>query len=202
MPRCPSCRERLPADPAHAGARCPHCRDPLYERPASSSRWSSRADGQCAVHPSNPAVGTCQRCGNFHCAVCRTRWRGQVLCLACVERAFETNEAAPEEARTHFRQALWSLICGIGGWLLGLAGLVLTAIAFAAGPEHPAVVIVLPGMLCLLAAPLPIVPSLGLGATAIRERGNHLILATAGLILSGLEAGAFIGVICLSMWRN
>jgi hypothetical protein len=120
----------------------------------------------------------------------------------CVERAFETNEASPEEARSHFRQALWSVICGIGGWALGLLGFLLSGIAFAMGPENPAVVLVLPGLFFILAAPVPAVVAIGLAATAIRARGNHLILATAGLILGGLEAGAVIGLFTLGVWRG
>jgi hypothetical protein len=165
-------------------------------------REAEQGEGACVAHPGNVAVGTCQRCGNFTCAVCRTRWRGQRLCLACVERALASRVASPEEARAHYLQALWSLICGLGGWALGLLGAVLMVVGISGGPENPRIVAVVPGILLLFGAPAFLVPGLGLGVTAIRARGDHLILATAGLVLSALMAGAIIGMICLSVWRN
>jgi hypothetical protein len=114
----------------------------------------------------------------------------------------EAKEASPEEARTHFRQALWSVICAIAGWLIGVLGFVLFLVAFASGPDSPGFLVALLALACLATAPVPVVAAIGLGATAIRTRGNHLILATAGLILAGLEAGAVIGLFCLSAWRG
>jgi hypothetical protein len=122
--------------------------------------------------------------------------------MACVERALDSRAASPEEARAHYLQAVWSLICGLAGWAFGLLGIVLMALGFAAGMENPGVVAVVPGILLLLGAPAFLVPGLGLGAAAIRTRGDHLILATAGLVLSALMAGAIIGMVCLNVWRN
>lgn len=202
MPRCPKCDERLPSDRDRAGARCPHCREPLYERGGVPRRRDGDADGQCATHPEAPSLGTCQRCGNFYCATCRTRWRGQVLCLACVERALDLRETSPEEAKTHFRLAVWSLVCGLGGWVLALFGVLFFFLGLQAGPDNPRIVLILPGVACLGLSPFASIPGIGLGAAAIRARGDHLILATAGLVLSCLEAGAFIGFCGLSFWRN
>lgn len=36
---------------------------------------------QCALHPQNPAVMTCERCGTFGCALCRSNVPG--LCEKC-----------------------------------------------------------------------------------------------------------------------
>jgi hypothetical protein len=174
----------------------------LYERPARLRQGADDGKGYCVAHQENVAAGTCQRCGNFTCAICRTRWRGQRLCLACVERALASGATSPEEARAHYLQALWSLICGLGGWALGLIGVILMAIGVSSGPENPRIVAVVPGVLLLFGAPAFLVPGLGLGAAAIRMRGDHLILATAGFVLSALMAGAIIGMICLSVWRN
>jgi hypothetical protein len=199
MPRCPFCRERLPDEPERLGARCPRCREALYERPGAIRH---RVDGQCILHASSPAVDACQRCGNFYCEVCRTRWHGQVLCLACIERAFETREADPAEARAHYQQALWSFICGLGSWALGLVGFVLMIVGFRLGPDSPGVIAIVPGVLLLMVGPLFALPGVGLGLSAIRRRGDHLILATAGLILSCLQVGTIIGYFSLSAWRN
>lgn len=202
MPRCPTCRAWLDSDRERLGSRCPKCREPLYERPVRVRQEAEDGEGHCLAHPDNVASGTCQRCGNFLCAVCRTRWRGQRLCLACVERALASRAASPEEERAHYLQALWSLICGLGGWAVGLLGVVLIVMAVSGGPENSRFVAVVPGVLLLVGAPAFLIPGLGLGAAAIRTRGDHLILATAGLVLSALMAGAIIGMICLSAWRN
>jgi hypothetical protein len=114
----------------------------------------------------------------------------------------QSREASPEDVRTHYLQALWSMIFGIGGWALLLSGVVLFAIGIRNGPEHPAVVAVLPALLFLLAAPCLVVPGLGLGAAAVRTRGDHMVLATIGLALSALMAGAMIGAIAVNSWRN
>src|SRR5690348_14640211 len=97
MARCPSCVYPLPEDRERLGARCPNCRDPLYEPPGRVGRTAREGEGACAAHEGREAVGTCARCGNYFCEVCRTPWRGQVLCAACVERSLESGEAAPEQ---------------------------------------------------------------------------------------------------------
>src|SRR5689334_12046084 len=106
MPRCPACNEWLRGKPEDVGARCLYCRLPLYERPEALKPRPDAPDSFCTLHPANPAVGTCARCGNFQCELCRTRWRGRTVCVACVSRALEANEARPEEARTQLWQSL------------------------------------------------------------------------------------------------
>ena len=202
MPRCPSCQKRLPDNNEDTGARCPRCRAPLYEREPSLRGALKEIDGQCVAHQASSAAGTCQRCGNFVCAVCRTRWQRRIVCLACLERGLQSHEASPEVARAHYLQALWSIIFGVGGWALLLTGTVLFAIGIRNGPENPAVVAVVPALLLLLAAPCLVVPGLGLGAGAVRSRGDHLVLATIGLVLSALMAGAIIGAIAITSWRS
>src|SRR6516162_9238402 len=89
MNRCPSCDYPLPADRERLGARCPNCRDPLYEPPGRIGRPAREGEGSCAVHEAVETVGVCARCGNYLCEVCRTQWRGQIVCGACVQRALE-----------------------------------------------------------------------------------------------------------------
>jgi hypothetical protein len=192
----------LPEEPERIGARCPVCREPLYERPVAPEPWAGDREGQCVTHPASAAVGTCGRCGNYMCVVCRSRWRRRSVCLACLERDLQSQEASPEEERVHFLQALWALIFGVAAWALALVGVLFIVIPMLADPEHPSLVGVVVGVLIMLVAPVLAVPGLGLGATAIRSRGDHMILATIGLILSALMAGAIIGFQCLSAWRN
>jgi len=202
MPRCPSCRKWLSGEEDEIGARCPRCRAPLYERRTAPRPADETSEGQCVTHPTSRAVGTCQRCGNFVCSVCRSRWQRKMTCLACLERAMQSREATPEEKRAHYLQALWSMIFGVAAWALMLAGAALFAFAFRAGPQNPAVAAAVPALLFMVLAPGFVVPSLGLGAAAVRSRGDHLVLATIGLILSALMAGAIVGMIALNVWRN
>ncbi len=196
MRRCPVCRERLPEDPERRRARCPYCQAALYDDEPRGRRRS--AVGQCAVHPANDAGATCPRCGNYACDVCRTPWRGRWLCAACVDLAMEANEAVPGEAAAHARQALLALALGALSWVVVVAGAVIAGAGVAGGSGG---LIVLGGFV-LLASPIPAVFGVGQGAAAVRTRGDHLILATLGLVLSGLNVGTFIGLITFSLSQN
>jgi hypothetical protein len=197
-----TCGERVQGEADEIGARCPRCRLPLYEDPRLA--WGSpsgMADGsRCVAHPQNGAVGTCQRCGNFLCTVCRTRWRAQVVCIACVERALEAQEATPAEASAHFRQAILAVLFGAAAWLITLVGGGMLA-AGATGKEMNPVLVGF-GFLILMVTPFPALLGVGQGAAAIRARGNHMILATIGLLLSGLHTGVLIGLFSMAVWQN
>jgi hypothetical protein len=192
----------LDDDPDETGARCPECRAALYEKRSPVRVSTEAADGQCVTHPNSPAAGICHRCGNFFCTVCRSRWQRRVVCLACLERALQSRETTPQETRGHYLQALWSMICGIAAWGLMLLGIVLFFFGIRNGPDDPAIALLLPSVIFLAISPCCVVPGLGLGAAAIRTRGDHLVLATIGLVLSALMAGAIIGVVCLGAWRG
>jgi hypothetical protein len=155
------------------------------------------------VHARNPAVGTCPRCGNFQCDLCRTRWRDRSVCSACLNRVLESPEATPNQARAQVWQALFALLLGIASWLVTAAGMIVAVAALAAGEGGQGRIILLGiGGLIVIASPLPAVFGVGLGAAALRSRGNRGILATFGLLLSGLHVGAVIGLICFSMWQQ
>lgn len=188
MAICPECGERLPADPDRTGARCPICREPLFdERPG---RRRATEDGQCAVHPENPALGTCARCGNYLCAVCRTRWRQRWLCAACVDLALERGDTAPGEASAHLRQSLLGLGLGVLSWVIVLGGFLLAVAGMTSDSRG---MVILAGFTLFL-GPLPAALGLGQAIAAIRSRGDHLILATLGLVLCGVNIGVFIGL--------
>jgi hypothetical protein len=197
MPRCPSCRERLSGDLDRHGARCPYCREPLYEADPHGPR-RRREVGQCAVHPDNPAASTCQRCGNYVCEVCRTRWRERWLCAACVDRALDRKEAVPAEAAAHLRQALLALVLGAVSWGIILVG-VLVATAAVSSKNIGLVVV---ASLVLLVSPVASILGLGQAVAALRTRGDHMILATIGLILSGLHVGSIVGLLTFSLSQN
>jgi hypothetical protein len=198
MNRCPSCDYPLSRGRERLGARCPSCLDPLYEPPDRISQPAREGEGACALHAGRETVGTCGRCGNYFCVVCRTRWRDQVLCSACVERALASREATPEQDRAHSRQALLGMLLGSSAWsvFLGAILLVNAAVAF----EAPVLVLLV--LLLMPAAILLGVLGLGQAAAALRTRGRHMIAATSGLILSGLFVGAFIGFFVFQLWYS
>jgi hypothetical protein len=200
MARCPNCDALLPDDRERLGARCFNCRDPLYEPPGRVSRSARAGEAACAVHAGRESVGTCGRCGNYLCEVCRTPWRGGVQCAACVDRALVAGEATPEQTRAHTRQAVLSLCLGGGAWALTTLFFVLASAVFSArGPE---LMIALLFMLVLVGDCLMAALGLGQALAALRTRGPHMILATIGLILSGLYLGVFIGLISFSAWSS
>lgn len=202
MNRCPSCDYPLPHDRERLGARCTNCREPLYEPATRVSRPARPDEGACAVHAGRETVGTCGRCGNYFCEICRTRWRERILCVACVQRALESREAAPEQDRAQRRQAWLGLLCGATAWIIVVLGFILAvATAAATGPSGVFAV----GLLLIvsfLASILLSIAGVGQAAAALRARGRHLILATAGLIVSGLQIGTFIGWFVVALWTS
>ena len=197
MNRCPSCDYPLPHDRERIGARCPNCRDPLYEPPGRVSRPTRADEGACALHAGRETVGTCGRCGNYFCEVCRTRWRDQILCAACVERALASHEATPEQARAHFRQALLGLLDGLGAWGGLILGELLGVVALAVNKN---ILLLLLALVVILGSALLGVVGIGQATAALRTRGHHMIMATSGLIVSGLFLGAFIGIYIFRLW--
>jgi hypothetical protein len=196
VPRCTYCRGNLGHDRDRVGARCPHCHQPLYERPRDPHQADPRmaTATACTVHAGNPALGTCQRCGNFLCAVCFTRWQERAVCSACIERLLERNETGSPETRAHRRQAILGVLFGAGAWLLSVGAFFLMMLGASQGLPTGAMLI---GLGVLLLLPSPLVATLGLGQAlaALRCRGNHMVLASIGFFLSGLELGVVLGAL-------
>jgi hypothetical protein len=191
----------LPEDRERVGARCPHCRDPLYEPAGRAGRPAREGEGACPVHAGVETVGLCGRCKAYVCEVCRTRWRNQVLCVACVNRALASGEALPEQDREHRRQATWGLALGGGAW--ALSGLALVLIGLLAGGLG-GLSIGLHFLLILIVLGNSLVAGLGVGqaAAALRSRGRYMALATAGLVLGGLYVGVLFGAGLFFVWQN
>lgn len=198
MRHCPSCDYPLPHNRERLGARCPNCRDALYEPPSRLSRPARQGEGACALHAASEAVGTCGRCGNYFCEVCRTRWRDQILCAACVERALGAHEATPEQSRAHFRQALVGLLMGLGAWMVFLLGFLLAIVAIAFTSSN--VILLLLVILLFISAMLMAVIGVGHAVAAVRTRGQHMIMAVSALLIGGLFLGVFLGNYILELW--
>jgi hypothetical protein len=205
MVECQYCGEYLEEKPEKLEARCPRCREPLFERgggPRLAAEQRPDDDrGVCTFHAANAAVGTCQRCGNFLCRVCRTRWDDRSMCLACIERVLQDKERSPEAARVHRRQAVLALIFGLIAWgmIVGGGALVLAAVVSGTGAGASLAVL---GALLFLGSPLPATFGVGQGVTAVRARGDRLIIATCGLVLSALHLGVMSGLLLLAQWRQ
>ncbi|HZT82903.1 MAG TPA: hypothetical protein VFA26_21915, partial [Gemmataceae bacterium] len=175
-------------------------------RPGGPER-AGEESAACALHPGNASTGLCQRCGNFVCSVCRTRFRGQTLCLACVERFLAEQRPGsgltnPEEAGAHKRQAIIAAASGVASWALLGGGLLLIVLGVEGGPTNPLVLLVLVGFALMMAGPAVSAVGIGQALAALRTRGNYMILATAGLILSCLQAGALIGLVAFNTFHG
>ena len=200
MARCPSCEYPLPENRERVGARCPSCRDPLYEPPGRFARTAHEGEAVCAAHPKNESIGPCSRCGNYLCEICRTRWRDQILCAACIERALASDEATPETGKGRVSP-------GAGGvatrrrhaWVIALLALVFFVVA--ASSSEPTIVMAALFVLGLIGAAAPAVFSIGQGVSVLRARGNHMIMATIGVTLGGLYVGVLMGIFVLSIWQ-
>jgi hypothetical protein len=196
---------------------CPYCNLPFRTYEDDESVYCPSCDqrvriengqaapvGSCSVHPEAAALGSCRRCGNFLCLTCRTRWYGRYYCVECVE--FLTAEKLAEMAanvRGH-RWAAWlAVIFGLVGWLSATPFLVLVLLAsyiaqaFGAGRSGE----LFP--LASIAAQGAGLGALGLGQAiaAIRTRGDHMILATVGLFISGLLVSVTLGILLAACVR-
>jgi hypothetical protein len=200
--RCPSCDYPLPENRERLGARCPHCRDPLYEPAGNPVRKARAGEAACAAHPANESVGTCARCGNFLCDVCRSRWRDKAVCAACVARYLEAREAVPEQTRASLRRAILSLGLGIGAWVLSVLGILLGGLFVAAGGPSAMLLGGLLMIVVFLGASVVALLGVGQAAAVLRTRGSHMILATIGLILGGLYVGLLVGIFALNLWQT
>lgn len=132
-PRCPVCR-RLLALGTGGEYQCEGCRSRfslslVLERPLEPPAAPGDPSGACARHPAAAAMGVCDRCGDFMCAVCETPMEGRRYCPGCFDILFERAGFAFQQQnftlpKTAFDLGAASLILGwtiIGGLTLGVA---------------------------------------------------------------------------------
>jgi hypothetical protein len=167
---------------------------PLHE-PARVARPARSGEPACARHPAWESVGACARCKLDVCQTCRTRWRGKVLCVACVDRAFASGEAGPPEAQVAARQAHLSAYLAGGAWAGGLVGALL--LSRAEGDALTLLALTLLSGLALVAA-----AGVGQALAALRGRTEQAGLAQLGLLLGGAYVGLLIGWAGLSLWMR
>lgn len=197
MVECRHCRRFFREDPESLGARCPTCRQPLYERAEAARPPMTQGLQACALHPTRPAVGTCRHCRTPVCSICRTRLQEQLVCVACAERSLTHQDQTVSHAPAHRRLAVWSLACGLAGWLLLLLGL--TPLVLTRNLSKEVAVL---AVLTLLLSAVPALLAAGQGAAALRVRGDRLRIATAGLVLAGSQLGLMLGVLLMTLWSS
>jgi hypothetical protein len=144
------------------------------------------------------SVGTCDRCGQQVCETCRTRWRGRIWCAACVNRALEADQDAPQQARVHARQAFLALALGAGVWVVSLFALLLLQFEIRRTGirqvwEGSAGTIFLVGLVVVSNILIAAV-GVGQALAALRTGGHRVTLAMIGLVLAGLYVGALLGL--------
>jgi hypothetical protein len=119
-----------------------------------------------------------------------------MLCAACAERALE--QATENDGGPQLRQAMAALVLGAVSWGVFLGAVVLVAVGMAG---KQVVLVGIAGLL-LMGSPLPAVIGVGQSLAVLRVRGGHMILATMGLVLCGLNVGMMLGMILFSLSRN
>ena len=197
---CPSCGKSYPDDRERLGARCASCHDPLYEPATRIARPARPDEPSCAAHPNRESVGPCARCGQHVCETCRTRWRGQVLCMGCVSRALDTAEATPAMAQVGRRQTQASLILSILAWITCGLGLVLLNQA-SMGTVASAPIMTLLGLIVIFVAVLPACLATGQAVAALRGQTDRPALAWLGFGLGAGYAGLLMGLGIVGLWQ-
>jgi hypothetical protein len=116
--RCASCFRSFEAVRFQPAAR--------RERVAEVGAAGPEEAASCAAHRRNAAVASCDRCGIFMCALCRTEADGMAICAPCFERL--AGEGRLHSAATRYRSYI-----GLA-WLSGLVGAVLWFPGLVTGP--------------------------------------------------------------------
>jgi hypothetical protein len=166
------------------------------------SRPAREGEASCAIHEGMESVGACARCQRYICETCRTTWRGDLCCAACVDRALGSDEASPEQERAHSRQARASLLMGGGAWLAAL--LLLLASRPLAGRVGPAggSVLAFTVLAVVLVNVVLAGAGVGQGVAALRGRGDRGPAAVVGIVLGGLYAGVVMGMGLFYLWQS
>jgi hypothetical protein len=124
-PACPYCGAALHPEEMAAGPQlCLSCAGNFegtpfsppspYVPPLALAEAGPAGGTPCAVHATNAAVGTCERCGLFVCTLCRTEVAGQGLCPACFDR-LRAEGGLPALRTTFVDLRGLALIAGFGG---------------------------------------------------------------------------------------
>ncbi|MFN3648966.1 MAG: hypothetical protein ACK47B_05235 [Armatimonadota bacterium] len=157
--------------------------------PPAAPQPATELGAPCANHPSNAAVGSCERCGDFICRLCTTRIEGHGYCPRCFELLHQ--RGALQTVQRQFTLPSTSLSLSILGFLGALVTWCFVPIP-AAGP-------VLAGLTGIMTLPLGIA-GLAVGARAMREHRLRPELPRRGVSIAGLSLGVATVVLVLAAW--
>ena len=193
MSRCLVCEYPIPDDRERVGARCPSCHEPLYEPSGRMARPPQDGEATCTVHASMGTVGLCARCGNNLCETCRTRWRGQILCAGCVDRALSTFEATPTQARAGRRQSRRAIVAALLAWLI--AAVAVFAHTKLATPGDRAAIVVTFVVFLVLAANVALAAfAIGQSVAALRVPEIRRTVPLVGMVVGGMYVALVLGL--------
>ena len=193
MSRCLVCEYPIPDDRERVGARCPSCHEPLYEPSGRMARPPQDGEATCAVHASMGTVGLCARCGNNLCETCRTRWRGQILCAACVDRALSTHEATPTQARAGRRQSTRAVVAALLAWLIAAAAVFAHTKLVTPG-DRAAIVVTFAVFLVLVADVGLAAFAIGQSVAALRVPEVGRVVPLVGMAVAGMYVAVVLGL--------
>ena len=193
MPRCQVCEYPIPDDRERAGARCPSCHEPLYEPSGRMARPPQDGEATCAVHAAMGTVGVCARCGNDLCETCRTRWRGQILCATCVDRALGTSAAHTTHARAGQRQSVRAIVTACLVWLIAAVA-VFAHTRFATPGDRSAIVVTFAVFLVLVADVGLAAFAIGQSIAALRVPEVGRAVPLVGLGVAGVYVAVMLGL--------
>lgn len=161
-----------------------------------------RGERGCAIHPGNQAISVCARCQGGACEVCRTRWRDQVLCIACVESDIVSSRGTEALKKRNGQYASYSCVLSATAW----AGFVLTCLTLAlicwvSGSSDLSSGVLLVLLALYLAAGVIALFGIGFGLTVMRSPDCAVTTqrATIGMVLGGAYLGILLGVFTLGI---
>ncbi len=130
--QCERCRARFevalgsPVAPAPAVA-APYAYARSYPTPGSLQASSGSIEmpavtpgleAPCVNHAANPAVGVCERCGDFMCRLCATMVEGRAYCPKCFDLLY--SRGSLQFAQRQFTTPAATLALGIISGIMGL----------------------------------------------------------------------------------
>jgi hypothetical protein len=112
---CPACAGSFEATPFSPPSP--------YLAPLGLAEAGPAGGTPCASHAGNAAVGNCERCGLFVCALCRTEVAGQRLCPACFDR-LAAEKGLPTLRNSFVDLRGLSILVGFAGLFFSIVGVV------------------------------------------------------------------------------
>lgn len=135
----------------------------------------------CRVHPANPAVAYCRKCGAPSCGTCDFMFPGNIhYCPTCA--AASQTEISPRRKRRMY----WSLGLGVFSILCILVMLLIRIV----GPSAVEVAIVAAG--CFLMSGIASLVGTGIGVSAMEKRLRNPPLLWAGVICNGVVLAIWV----------